>query len=489
MARGGWPGWWRRFRHEQGGNVATLMALALLPLIAGAGLAIDSMLAFAVEERLQKALDAGGLAAGRATDPANIGPDARAFFRSNFDGGAPFGTAPDPTVLVTETEDGQTITLTGTAVSPTHFMRLLGIDQITVGARSEIRRATRGVELVMVLDNTYSMMSDGKITGLKTAANDMLDILFGNNETVRNLWVGIVPYIAAVNVGTANTAFLAATDRARQGPNAYAPESWGGCVIARANPRDQNDDPPGSAAFTSYLYPNTPSNPQNMSGFVNTWPPVDRREATQSGVPYRLGDSPNAGCPTPIVPLVARKSTLKAAISGLRPEARGGTITSEGVAWGWRVISPRWRGLWSGGTATLPLDYGTRNMDKVMVVLTDGDNQLLVGQLSGGGYLSPYAAYESFTALGVVARSSSQATSATQDEIDKRTTAVCTAIKARGIKIYAITFGSVPTSRGQSLMRGCATTTGMYFHSPDNATLRKVFRKIGNELANLRIAR
>lgn len=481
-------GWLWRLGREQGGNVATLFALTLVPLIAGTGLAIDSMLAFTVEERLQKALDAAGLAAGRTTDPSNIVADARSFFHTNFDDRTAYGSAGDPTVTVTDDADGQTITLTGSATSPTHFMRIFGIKEITVGARSEIRRATRGVELVMVLDNTYSMMSSSKITGLKTAANDMLDILFGNNETVRNLWVGLVPYIAAVNVGTGNTGFLAATDRVRQATNAYAPESWGGCVIARAAPRDQNDDPPGTAPFSSYLYPVVSYSGLSAS-LLNTWPPVDRREAVQNGIPYRVGDSPNAGCPTPIVPLISRKSTLKAAIAGLRPEERGGTITSEGIVWGWRAISPRWRGLWAGGTATLPLDYGTRNMDKVMVVLTDGDNQLLVTQLSSGGFLSPYAAYESFTSLGVVARSASQATSADLDEIDKRTTAVCTAIKAKGIKIYTITFGSAPSTRGQNLMRGCATATSMYFHSPDNATLRTVFRKIGNELANLRIAR
>ena len=57
--------------------------------------------------------------------------------------------------------------------------------------------------------------------------------------------------------------------------------------------------------------------------------------------------------------------------------SRGGTAGNEGLAWGWRVLSPRWRGLWGGNTPnTRPLDYKTANTDKVAVILTDGDNQV-----------------------------------------------------------------------------------------------------------------
>ena len=36
-----------------------------------------------------------------------------------------------------------------------------------------------------------------------------------------------------------------------------------------------------------------------------------------------------------------------------------------GLAWGWRTISPQWRGLWGGDTPDfLPFDYGESFMDK-----------------------------------------------------------------------------------------------------------------------------
>ncbi|MBT6404824.1 MAG: Flp pilus assembly protein TadG, partial [Rhodospirillaceae bacterium] len=47
-----------------------------------------------------------------------------------------------------------------------------------------------------------------------------------------------------------------------------------------------------------------------------------------------------------------------------------------GLAWGWRVLSPAWQGLWGGATPSeLPLDYDTPLMDKVAIMLTDGVNQ------------------------------------------------------------------------------------------------------------------
>ena len=52
-----------RFGRDQRGNAAMVFGLAALPLVAGAGLAIDTLLAYSVEDQLQKSLDAAGLAA------------------------------------------------------------------------------------------------------------------------------------------------------------------------------------------------------------------------------------------------------------------------------------------------------------------------------------------------------------------------------------------------------------------------------------------
>ena len=476
----------RRFLRDQRGNAAVIFALTLLPLIAGAGLAIDTGLAFTVEERLQKALDAAGLAAGQTSVQANIVPDAKAFFRSNFDAAPGLATAADPVVQVSA--DGTEITLTASATMPTRFMRLFGQNSVTVSARSVINRVTKGMELVLVLDVTYSMVTDNKIGGLRQAANDLLDILYGKRNMVDNLWVGVVPYIAAVNVGTKNKSFLDANDRVNLSPSDFNPDNWSGCVLARPAPFDQTDDPPSVKKFFSYFFPDVED--PNWTGFYNDWgpgrSPQVRTYESGGSVPYLDGYGPNAGCPTPITPLVPQKSRIVDAIAELRPWERGGTQTNLGLVWGWRVISPRWRGLWNGSPSNLPLNYNTENMEKVIVVLTDGDNQHLVRSYNGG-YISPYTAYEGYANLGVVPTGQTQATNAAKAVLDQKTSDICNAIKAKDIKIYTITFGSSPSATGQALMRNCASEPAYYFHSPTNETLRTVFRSIGNQLNNLRI--
>ena len=53
-------------------------------------------------------------------------------------------------------------------------------------------------------------------------------------------------------------------------------------------------------------------------------------------------------------------------IDALKPWERGGTIISEGLVWGWRAISPRWQGLWSGSPSQLPLAYNTVKRNREM---------------------------------------------------------------------------------------------------------------------------
>lgn len=472
-----------RFRRDQRGNAAMVFGLAILPLAAGAGLAVDTVLAYTVEDQLQKSLDAAGLAAGRTALPEDVATDARSYFDSNFNAGADLADLRTFTVDVNEA--GDELTLAATAVMPTRFMRLFGQDTVTVTARTVINRETRGMELALVMDATGSMVTGDKIGGLKTAANELVDILYGDQDTARNLWVAMVPYIAAVNIGTANRAFLAATDRVIKTPAVFNPDGWGGCVLARAAPYDQTDDPPAVRSFASYLYPDLP-NP-NWSGWQNDWgpgrSPQTRKYTAYSGsVAYWEGYGPNVGCPSAITPLIPQKSVIEAAIADLRPWYRGGTIISEGLVWGWRVLSPRWRGLWSGSASELPLDYNSADTDKVVVLLTDGDNQMLV-QTYNSTLVSPYTAYQSHTTLGVTSEA------AAKTVLDTRTTTVCTAIKRQGIILYTISFGTVPSTQGQALLRACASKPTFYFHSPDNASLRAAFRNIGGQLSNLRIAR
>jgi Flp pilus assembly protein TadG len=73
-----WLGTIRSLLGDERGNAAIVFGLAILPLLAGAGLATDTLLAYSVEDQLQRSLDAAGLAAGRALEEEDVVPDATA---------------------------------------------------------------------------------------------------------------------------------------------------------------------------------------------------------------------------------------------------------------------------------------------------------------------------------------------------------------------------------------------------------------------------
>ncbi len=454
-------------QRDRRGGVLLFFGLILVPLVGFAGLAVDSLVAFSVEARVQRALDAAGLAAGRAAREEDVVTEARAFFDANL------GATGDDVAIrsfdAVYSPDDETISLTVGATAPTYFMRVFGRSETRIDIQTVVNLQIRQMELVLVMDNTGSMRSGGKINAMKDAASELVRIVFGGRESHPNLWVGLVPYVASVNVGPHRTGWLAPGDPALAAGNAWAPSTWKGCVMARTAPFDETDDPPSVAPFTSYLYP---------SASDNNWPPLNESNGAQNN-----GRGPNLGCGPAITPLRQSRAQVLAAIEEMLPWHRGGTTGNLGLVWGWRVISPRWQGLWGGATpATIPLAYDDVQSDKVVVLLTDGDNQFYDNPPSGPRG-SDFTAYGRLNDLGFTTLS------AGRDELDQRMARTCAAMKAEGITLYTITFGPTPNSGTQTLYRNCATSPGHYFHSPDNSDLSSVFRAIGRQLSSLRVAR
>jgi hypothetical protein len=170
-----------------------------------------------------------------------------------------------------------------------------------------------------------------------------------------------------------------------------------------------------------------------------------------------------------------QKAAILAGINSMK--TNGNTHVNVGAVWGWRMLSPKWRGLW-GGTMNandLPLDYGTENMTKVAIILTDGQNTMSNSTRTSYWYLSD-------NKLGTT--NSSQAV----DELDERTLAVCNAMKAKGIIVYTLLYDLNDNSIA-SLYSNCASKPDYFFNSPTSDTLHSAFQTIGDSLSNLRISK
>ena len=139
----------------------------------------------------------------------------------------------------------------------------------------------------------------------------------------------------------------------------------------------------------------------------------------------------------------------------------------------------------------MPFDYDEPLMDKVVVVLTDGYNQLYSAAKSHYGE-SGFTDSD-YTAYGRISEGRLGTTSSfnvARQELNSRMATVCQSMKTEGIVIYAITFAVSNNSGGneiRDIFRNCATNPSYYFDSPSAESLRETFRAIASQLSNLRI--
>ncbi|MBV9859499.1 MAG: pilus assembly protein [Alphaproteobacteria bacterium] len=222
----------RRLLRKSDGNVAIMFGLFAIPLIIAVGLAIDAGRAYMVKVRLGAALDAAALAVGSETNQtsAQLSTDLQNYFTANYP-----STALGNNVSVTPTGGtssltGTTVTYTAQATVPMVFMQLVGINNITVTATAQTQKTT-GLEVVLVLDNTGSMLcgpNDGapsysdsacatgvvssdttctnssngsRICTLINASTEFINTLTSAITSSQQLYIGVVPYVTTVNVG------------------------------------------------------------------------------------------------------------------------------------------------------------------------------------------------------------------------------------------------------------------------------------------------
>ena len=194
-----------RFLRQTQGNVAMMFAMALPVLLMITLGAIDIHQASKVKAQLQDALDAAALAAARSTftDDVNINKVGLAALKANMP--SYFGEASGDTanfVLLNNRVTGEATVnvkvLVANVVLPP-YGKLLD-DFLPVSSRSEVLRASRNVEVAMVLDTTGSMGSGTRISDLRAAAMELVDIVVQAQQTPFYSRVALAPYDWAVKL-------------------------------------------------------------------------------------------------------------------------------------------------------------------------------------------------------------------------------------------------------------------------------------------------
>jgi Flp pilus assembly protein TadG len=421
-----------RFVRDRKGGVAPLLALGIIPLVGTVGAAVDYSRANLVRTAMQNALDATALMLSKDAQslPApQLDAKATSYFNSLF-------TRPEAgNVQVTQQfgspqQGSFNLKVSGTATVDTMFWRLIGQPQIAISASGEVTWGIKKLNLALALDNTGSMASSGKMSALKEAAHNLLTTLKNAEKAPGDIKVSIVPFAVDVNVGTANVAapWIDWTDwEAKNGTcsqSSYQSKSsceshwgvwtpkphseWNGCVMDR----DQNNDVLSTATVSDS--------------------PASKYRAHQA-----------SACPTAMMALSSDWTALNAKIDQMVPT--GNTNVTIGMQLGWQTLSP---------VAPFSAPAPSPDLDKVLIVLTDGQN-------------------------------TQNRWSSSQSSIDARTQKVCENAKLDNIRIYTVRV----IDGNATLLKGCATKTEMYYEVAEAAQLNSVFAAIAQNLANLRISK
>jgi hypothetical protein len=206
---------------------------------------------------------------------------------------------------------------------------------------------------------------------------------------------------------------------------------------------------------------------------------------------------PNRGCPTPIVPLTDDDSAIQTNIAAMRHWNGGGTNQSEGLAWGWRVLSP-----------TAPFTEGAAygpNVRKVIVLMSDGENTnvgddpVLDSDYSSYSHLAMWRDLDDGSGLlgqlvgavlhGVVPpqyRRNINSSSSFVTYINSREAQLCTNIKNADIEIYTVIFRETDQAT-ENLMRNCASGSDHFFRADNGQELAEAFDAIGTGIGSLRL--
>src|SRR6185312_16090913 len=162
-----------RFWKNREASIAPLMAVALIPLVGFVGAAVDYTPANAARAAFQTALDSTALMLSKTAanqTPDEIQASALSILKALF-------TREASNISVTAnftSGGGSTITLTGSATVATDFLNLIGYNDIAIGATAVVTWGNTRLRVALVLDNTGSMLSSGKLTALKTASQNLL---------------------------------------------------------------------------------------------------------------------------------------------------------------------------------------------------------------------------------------------------------------------------------------------------------------------------
>jgi hypothetical protein len=306
----------------------------------------------------------------------------------------------------------------------------------------------------MMLDITGSMAGT-KITDMKAAAKDLIDIVIWEDQSTYTSKVAIAPFAPYVNVGSTYISAvtgLPASKTVTTGSGSKTKTTTTYpivCVTERVGTYAYTDQSPGAGAYVSAYKGDTGTTAiNNTSNFTST------------------GACSEPSSTETILPLTSDKTALKARIDGLT--AGGGTAGQLGVAWAWYLISPNWGSVFTGSSKPAPYSdltsynkNGDPKLKKIAILMTDGEFNVQLG-----------TSYSSASSV---------------QTISTNAVTLCTNMKKAGIEVYTVGFQLGGSAVAIDTLSKCATDANHFFNSSTGDQLKAAFREIAMRISTLHI--
>ncbi len=492
----------RRFAKDEDGGVIVMTLLLLITMLIMGGMAVDFMRFESRRAELQSVADRAVLAAAELDQEL----DAEAVVIDMFE-----KTGYGDNIVDTSINDmssSRSVSVTSALDINTFYLRLAGIDTLSVPARSAAIEGAGNIEISLVLDISGSMSSsatdaDGNSTNrislLQEAAGNFIDELL-TEEYEDQISMSLVAYSQHVNIGddiydalntTPDTIFEIPTDEALE--ESLRVGRW------YTNPSRCVDFLDSEFETTTFDTERTYSQVETFdhySGSGTSWLNRPLCPATVEG-----------GMQTHIIPLSQDGTELKAAINSYVPTTF--TAIHLGMKWGVSLLDPSMRSLFASMGSIDPEFSGTRpsnysaNGDgistvKYVVLMTDGQN--VAGKRIRDSYYDTYAErliwgtyphaywykWNNYDDIEpVIPRESENTVSYTgysATDANNQLDSICTAAKSQDITVFAIAMGS-----GSSQMESCASSSAHYFTTQGDE-LTAIFAAIAEQITELRLS-
>lgn len=477
----------RRFLRDKRGNFAIAFAFTSVAIFLSVGLAVDYSRSIGEKTRINNALDAASLATARALSIGEIsqkGNAAENYFKAIFAANLGIEDLPKSDYAVKNFKinpTDQTVSATADYKQSLTFMRV-GSNHTSqvVASKSAASYGIGDIEVAMVLDVTGSM-AGYNITSLKSAAKlGIQELLSANTNTDEHVRISLVPYSDSVNAGPLADYVYPDFWEAKSNAPVYD-DSFVGTV--KGAPYDVIKHLGGHNAKCTTNKKGKINCKNIPEGFVvkgngkREDSCATDRKAPKSGTSYQYTDAnPSKGMisrdsrlekgsctSSKIVPLTSNKKALDKAINKL--STGGCTAGHIGLQWAWYTISKNWADYMSAKSK--PDDMATNDkLAKYIILMTDG------------AFNTAYAG------------TSSSKVGCNQTTLSKNhTAALCKNIKAAGIKIFTIGFGT--SNSADKMLEACATPdegTLTYSYEPNSASeLKETYEHIASLIQSLRL--